>query len=96
MDLVVGDTEMLDAQVGKCNPQQLYGLDGNEQGPQADARILLFQRERRRCVGDGVRRVSLPGSGDARFSAESSISGVGNSEAAEVFLLSFSSLGRSR
>ncbi len=61
MDLVVGDTKMLDPEVGECNPQQLYRLDRDEQRPQADARILLLQRERRGRVADGVRRVSLPG-----------------------------------
>ena len=61
MDPVVGDTKMLDAEVGKCDPQQLYGLDRDEKRPQPYARILLLQRERRGRVGDGVRKVSLPG-----------------------------------
>jgi hypothetical protein len=95
VDRTVAYPEMLDLQVGERDPEKLNGLNGNQQGPKTNARIFLLQRERRGGVGDGVRVISSTDAACA-VSSPNRLLGVGNSEAAEVFLLSFSSLGRSR
>lgn len=50
------DLDMLDAQVGKQDPEQLDGLYGNEERPHADRGIATLQEQCGGGVRDGVRR----------------------------------------